>query len=90
MLTRFREGRLRAVVSSRVLNEGLDVPDARVAILVGGALGTRELVQRIGRVLRPAAGKRAQVYELVTSATIDDRRAEARRRRLAAGCAALA
>ena len=90
VLTRFREGRLRAVVSSRVLNEGLDVPDARVAILVGGALGTRELVQRIGRVLRPAAGKRAQVYELVTSATIDDRRAEARRRRLAAGCAALA
>jgi superfamily II DNA or RNA helicase len=47
-------------------------------------------VQRIGRVLRPAAGKRAQVYELVTSATIDDRRAEVRRRRLAAGCAALA
>jgi superfamily II DNA or RNA helicase len=89
VLARFRDGRLRAIVSSRVLNEGLNVPDARVAILIGGALGTREFVQRIGRVLRPAAGKRAQVYELVTSGTIDDRRAEARRRRLVAGCAAL-
>jgi superfamily II DNA or RNA helicase len=61
-----------------VLNEGIDVPDARVAIVVGGTLGAREHRQRVGRVLRPAAGKRAVVYELVSEGTIDDARARAR------------
>jgi superfamily II DNA or RNA helicase len=80
VLQRFREGRIGAIVSARVLNEGIDVPDARVAIVVGGALGEREHVQRIGRVLRPAPGKRAVVYELVTVGTLDDARARRRRR----------
>jgi superfamily II DNA or RNA helicase len=76
----FREGRLRAIVSARVLNEGIDVPDARIAIIVGGALGAREHLQRIGRVLRPGPGKRAVVYEIVTNGTLDDARVRARRR----------
>jgi superfamily II DNA or RNA helicase len=37
-----------ALVSARVLNEGIDVPDADVAIVVGGTRGEREHVQRIG------------------------------------------
>jgi superfamily II DNA or RNA helicase len=84
ILSRFREGRYRAIVSARVLNEGIDVPDANVAILAGGTLGGREYVQRVGRVLRPGPGKQALAYELVTAGTLDDRRARARRRRLAA------
>jgi superfamily II DNA or RNA helicase len=70
-LAAFRAGRIRALVSSRVLNEGFDVPDADVGIVVGGALGEREHVQRIGRLLRPAEGKRALVYELVTRGTAE-------------------
>ncbi len=84
VLSRFREGRYRAVVSARVLNEGIDVPDANVAILVGGMLGGREYVQRVGRVLRPGPAKHALAYELVTLGTVDDRRARNKRRRLAA------
>jgi superfamily II DNA or RNA helicase len=80
ILRKFREGRYRAIVSARVLNEGIDVPDANVAILVGGTLGGREYVQRIGRVLRPGPAKQALAYELVTAGTLDDRRARARRR----------
>ncbi len=80
ILTRFREGKLRAIASARVLNEGIDVPDARVAIIVAGALGNREHTQRIGRVLRPAPGKRALVYELETAGTTDARRASQRTR----------
>jgi superfamily II DNA or RNA helicase len=83
-LERFKRGTLRALVSARVLNEGIDVPDAEVAIVVGGALGQREHVQRVGRLLRPAPGKRALVYELVTSATREVRQSAERRRGLAA------
>ena len=64
-LERFRRGELRALVSARVLNDGIDVPDADVAIVVGGTQGEREHVQRIGRLLRPQEGKTAVVYELV-------------------------
>lgn len=81
-LSAFRDGSLHALVSARVLNEGIDVPDADVAIIVGGTLGEREHVQRVGRLLRPSPGKRATVYELVTLATSEARRATERRRGL--------
>jgi len=79
-LDAFRSGHLRALVSSRVLNEGLDVPDADIAIVLGGTQGEREHVQRVGRLLRPAPGKHALVYELVASGTIEVRQAARRRR----------
>jgi superfamily II DNA or RNA helicase len=88
ILERYRDGRYRALASACVLNEGVNVPDARVAIIVAGRFGRREHVQRIGRVLRPAPGKVALVYELVTSETVDDGRARARWRRFAAQSAA--
>jgi superfamily II DNA or RNA helicase len=79
VLIRFREGTLRALVSARVLNEGIDVPDADVGVVVGGALGQREHVQRVGRLLRPREGKRALVYELVSRKTTEVRLARRRR-----------
>jgi superfamily II DNA or RNA helicase len=83
-LEAFRSGELGALVSARVLNEGIDVPDADVAIIVAGTFGEREHVQRVGRLLRPAPGKRATVYELVTIATSEARQAAERRRGLVA------
>jgi superfamily II DNA or RNA helicase len=82
-LERFREGTLRALVSARVLNEGIDVPDADVAIVVAGAFGVREHVQRVGRLLRPREGKHALVYELVSRDTIEVRTARRRNDALA-------
>jgi superfamily II DNA or RNA helicase len=83
-LNLFKEGKLRALVSAQVLNEGLDVPDAEVGIVVAGSKGEREHVQRVGRVLRPRPGKRALVYELVVRATGEVQQARRRRNALAA------
>jgi superfamily II DNA or RNA helicase len=55
-----------------------------VAVIVGGALGPREHVQRIGRLLRPRDGKRALVYELVCRNTAEVFQAQRRRRGFAA------
>jgi superfamily II DNA or RNA helicase len=79
-LERFRTGELGALVSAQVLNEGIDVPDAETAILVGGRLGTREYLQRVGRLLRPAPEKQALVYELATRGTHEIRDSLRRRR----------
>jgi len=79
ILDRFREGRYRAVIASDVLNEGVDVPEANVAVILAGSASRREYVQRLGRVLRPREGKRAVLYELVTGGTGEE--AASRRRR---------
>jgi superfamily II DNA or RNA helicase len=71
VLDRFRRGELHTLVSARVLNEGIDVPEARVGIITGGTQGSREHVQRVGRLLRAAPGKRALVYELVARDTFE-------------------
>ena len=68
MLARFRAGDAPVLVSSQVLDEGLDVPEADVAIIVGGSGSERRHVQRVGRVLRPRPGKRAAIYELAVEA----------------------
>jgi superfamily II DNA or RNA helicase len=86
-LEAFRAGELKALVSARVLNEGIDVPDADVAIIVGGTFGEREHVQRVGRLLRPVPGKRAIVYELVTLRTAEAQHAFQRRQSLVAASA---
>lgn len=79
ILDRFREGRYRTIIASDVLNEGVDVPDANVAIILAGSASHREYVQRLGRILRPKEGKRATLYELVTTATGEEFTARRRR-----------
>ena len=68
-----------AVVTSKVLNEGVDVPDANVAIILSGSGSVREHVQRLGRVLGAKEGKRALLYELVTKDTMETYTSERRR-----------
>lgn len=82
MLERFRRGDATVLVSSQVLDEGFDVPEAEVAIVVGGTASARRHVQRIGRVLRPRLGKHARVYELAVQATAEVAQVVRRRRGL--------
>jgi superfamily II DNA or RNA helicase len=77
-LQRFRAGVYTKLVSGRVLNEGVDVPDANVAIVVSGSATPREQIQRLGRVLRPKE-EEAILYEIVARGTSEERAARARR-----------
>jgi superfamily II DNA or RNA helicase len=79
ILARFSAGEYRAVVTSKVLNEGVDVPDANVAVVISGSGSVREHVQRLGRILRARAGKRALLYELVSAGTSEKGTSERRR-----------
>jgi superfamily II DNA or RNA helicase len=54
----FRRGDLDVVVAPRVLDEGVDVPDADVAIVLAAFRSRRQTVQRLGRVLRTKPGGR--------------------------------
>src|SRR5919108_1316336 len=72
ILQRFRTGEYPVVVTSRVLNEGVDVPDASIAIVLSGTGSPREYVQRLGRILRRREGKLAVLYEIVAKATSEE------------------
>jgi superfamily II DNA or RNA helicase len=79
ILAGLADGTFHAVATSRVLNEGVDVPDANVAVVLSGSGSVREHVQRLGRILRKKEGKRATLYELVTEATTETYTSERRR-----------
>jgi superfamily II DNA or RNA helicase len=67
----FRDGRYSALVTSKVLDEGVDVPDAELGIIVSGTGSSREFIQRLGRLLRPKpdSSRRAKLIEIVSSGT---------------------
>lgn len=79
ILAGLASGAYRAVVTSKVLNEGVDVPDANVAVILSGSGSVREHVQRLGRILRKKADNMAILYELVTESTSETHTSERRR-----------
>jgi superfamily II DNA or RNA helicase len=80
ILAAFRSGEYSRVVAANVLDEGIDVPDANVAVVLSGSGSQREFTQRLGRVLRPKADDgRALLYEVVTTETAEERVARRRR-----------
>ena len=81
-LDRFRSGKYRAVVTSKVLDEGIDVPDADVGIILSGTGSSRAFIQRLGRILRKKEGKEAVLYEIVSAETSEVGTASRRKKAL--------
>ena len=81
ILTDFREGRYKVLAASQVLNEGVDVPEAQVAIILSGTGSSREFIQRLGRILRKgkAANKLAILYEVIADNTTEEQVSRRRR-----------
>lgn len=72
ILDGFRSGEFPAVVTARVLNEGVDLPTAKVAVIVGGGGSSTEYIQRLGRILRRQGGAKAFLYEVIVRDTLEE------------------
>jgi superfamily II DNA or RNA helicase len=81
-LEAFNRGEVLSLVTSKVLNEGVNIPDASVAIILSGSGSSREHIQRLGRILRKKGDKQAVLYEVITRDTTEEqisrRRTDAR------------
>ena len=78
----FRSGEERTLVVSRVADEGIDLPDADLAVVASGLGGSRRQgAQRAGRTMRPTGS--ALVYVLATQGTREEEFARRRTRHLA-------
>ncbi len=73
ILQRFAQGQLDAITAPRVLDEGIDVPEADLAIIFATSKTRRQMVQRMGRVLRRKAdGRFARFIVLYVEGTTED------------------
>lgn len=73
VLDRFRDGSIRILIACKAIDEGVDIPDADVGIILSGTSVQRQRVQRLGRIIRNAEGKeRASLYYLHLAQTTED------------------
>jgi len=79
LLMGFSSGSYPIIVTSQVLNEGVNVPEANVGIILSGTGSVREHVQRLGRLLRKLGDKQAILYEMITRGTAEEFTSERRR-----------
>ncbi len=82
ILRAFKDGDYVSVVTSKVLDEGIDVPEASLGIILSGSGSSREFVQRLGRLLRKKEGKKARLIEIISGQTSESRVSWRRKRRL--------
>jgi len=78
-LTGFNQGTYSILATSRVLNEGVNVPAANIGVVLSGSGSVREHVQRLGRILRKYGNKRAILYEIITQDTAEEYVSQRRR-----------
>lgn len=68
----FREGSVISLTAPRVLDEGVDVPEADLGIVMAANRSRRQMIQRLGRVLRRREGKTARFVVLYAADTVED------------------
>jgi superfamily II DNA or RNA helicase len=69
----FREGTSRLIAAPKLLDEGVDVPDADLAIVLASSRSRRQMIQRMGRVIRKKwDGRRARMVIMYIAGTSED------------------
>jgi superfamily II DNA or RNA helicase len=61
----------RVLLAVRALDEGVDVPEVKTGIIIASGKETRQLVQRLGRLIRPVQGKKARLYVVYAEGTYE-------------------
>ncbi|MEZ5411660.1 MAG: DEAD/DEAH box helicase [Acidimicrobiales bacterium] len=73
ILDDLRTRRLDAVAAPRVLDEGIDVPDANLGIVMSASRTRRQMIQRMGRILRrKRPGVAARFVIMFAQDTLED------------------
>lgn len=80
VLDGFAGGHFPVLVANRVLDEGIDVPEVKVAVVIGGQSSAKQAKQRLGRILRRSGTARAVLYEVVCENTKEIYRSRKRRK----------
>lgn len=71
----FESGKIQAITAARVIDEGVDVPEADLAVIIAASKTKRQMIQRMGRVLRPKSDGRLARFVLVfVAGTTEDPR----------------
>ena len=66
----FKEGKYKALVSMKCLDEGVNVPAINTAIILSSTSNPRQFIQRRGRILRKTLGKTAIIYDFIVIPTL--------------------
>jgi DNA phosphorothioation system restriction enzyme len=62
----FVDGTLQALVAIRCLDEGIDIPETRRAFILASSSNPKQFIQRRGRILRKAPGKKlAEIHDFL-------------------------
>ena len=73
LISEFKNSEIQILVGIKCLDEGIDIPNARVGILMSNSTNPREYVQRIGRVIRQAPKKeKSIIYDFVATPSEPD------------------
>lgn len=70
----YRQGVFEVLVTCRALDEGVNLPETRVAVIASATASPRQRIQRLGRVLRPAPGKQRAVIYTVYATLVEEER----------------
>lgn len=72
-LDRFRCGDTRVLIACKAIDEGVDIPDAAIGIILSGTSTRRQRIQRMGRIIRPQKEKsKALLYYLHITDSSED------------------
>lgn len=75
ILKQFGLGKYQSLVAMKCLDEGVDIPPARVSIILASSGNPREYIQRRGRLLRRFPGKdKAIIYDVMVLPNIERHR----------------
>jgi superfamily II DNA or RNA helicase len=62
------------LVVSKILDEGVDIPSAKIGVIIAGSGKNRQFIQRLGRIIRHYQDKNSAIlYEIISESTLEEK-----------------